>query len=314
MNIKMNLKTFFSDNIVVRLGKNTFSNWSDDGAPSMAAALSYYTVFSMAPLCVIAIGIAGLLFSKDAAQGQLFSQIRGLVGDQGAQAIQGLLTTQTVQNSSALATIIGFIIVLIGATGVFSELQTSLNKIWKVKPEKISGVKAFLKNRLLTFAMVLSVGFLLMVSLLASAILAGVEKYLQGLLPGGAGVWQVANFGLSFLVITFLFGLIFKVLPDAEIKWKEVWLGALITALLFTIGKTLIGLYLGKSGVATTFGAAGSLVIVLSWVYYSSQILFVGAEFTKAHSEIRDIKTVQKNKAAPKVMLNPTLTGHLSKG
>jgi membrane protein len=271
--------------LVKDLVRETLSEWSKDKASRLAAALSYYTIFSVAPLLVIAIAVAGLVFGRKAATDQIVYEIRGLVGDQGAQVIQTILQNASKTSSGVLATIIGIVTLLIGASGAFGQLQDSLNTIWEVKPKSGRGVKGVLRDRFLSFSMVVVIGFLLMVSLVLSAFLSGVGKYLSGQLPMSSVVMQAINFGISFAVTTLLFALIFKVLPDAYIRWRDVWVGAAVTALLFSLGRFLIGLYLGRSSVSSAYGAAGSLVVLLLWVYYSAQILFLGAEFTQVYAK-----------------------------
>lgn len=263
------------------LVKETFREWSEDKASRLAAALSYYTIFSVAPLLIIAIAVAGLVFGKEAATEQIVGEIQGLVGKQGAEAIQEVLKNASDTGAGVMATLIGVGTLLLGASGAFAQLQASLNTIWEVKPKKGRGIKGMLRDRFLSFSMVLVIGFLLLVSLILSAVLAGVGKYISGVLPMSSAVLQVVNFAISFGVTTFLFALIYKVLPDATVRWRDVWVGAAVTALLFSLGRFLIGLYLGRSSVSSAYGAAGSLVVLLLWVYYSSQILFLGAEFTQ---------------------------------
>ena len=264
--------------------KETFSEWSKDKASRLAAALSYYTIFSVAPLLIIAIAVAGLVFGREAATHQIEGQARGLLGEQGAQAIQTILENTGKTGAGVMATIIGVNTLLIGASGAFAQLQESLNTIWEVKPRAGRGVKGMVRDRFLSFSMVLVIGFLLLVSLVLSAVLAGVGKYISDLLPLSSLMMQGVNFGISFGVTTFLFALIFKVLPDAYIRWRDVWVGAAVTALLFSLGRFLIGLYLGRSSISSAYGAAGSLVVLLVWVYYSAQILFLGAEFTQVYA------------------------------
>ncbi len=261
--------------------KETFSEWSKDKASRLAAALSYYTIFSVAPLLIIAIAVAGLVFGREAATHQIEGQVRGLLGEQGAQAIQTIVENASKTGAGVVATLVGVVTLLMGASGAFAQLQESLNAIWEVKPKQGRGVKGILRDRFLSFSMVLVIGFLLLVSLVLSAVLAGVGKYLAGILPISSVVMQIVNFGISFAVTTLLFALIFKVLPDAYIRWRDVWVGAAFTALLFSLGRFVIGLYLGRSSVSSAYGAAGSLVVLLVWVYYSAQILFLGAEFTQ---------------------------------
>jgi len=272
----------------IQLLKETAKEWSEDKVPLYAAALAYYTVFSLAPLLLIAIAIAGVVFGEEAARGQLDSQIQGLVGQEGATAIQTMIqNTQQPGSGGIIASIIGVITLLFGASGVFGQLQESLNAIWEVKPKPNRGWKSFLQARFLSFAMVVVIGFLLLVSLVLSAVLSGISSFLGDRVPGFAAVGQGLNFLISFAVITGLFASIYKFLPDVKVPWKNLWVGSAVTALLFNIGKYLIGLYLGNSSVSSTYGAAGSLVVLLIWVFYSAQILLIGAEFTQVYSRFR---------------------------
>ena len=265
--------------------KQTASEWMEDDAPSLGAALAYYTVFSLAPLMTIAIAIAGFFFGKEAAQGQIFDELRGLLGKEGGKAVEEMVQSAGAQPTAGIvATIISVIILLFGASGVFGQLQASLNKMWGVKPKPGRGVLGMIKDRLLSFGFTLVVGFLLLVSLMLTAGVALMANWLGGLMPGSETLAQILNLGLSLVMITLLFAMIFKFLPDAKIAWRDVWIGAFLTALLFTIGKFALGIYLGKSGVASSYGAAGSLIVLLLWVYYSSQILFFGAEFTQVYA------------------------------
>jgi membrane protein len=268
----------------LELFKDTFSNWNKDHAPRLGAALAYYTVFSLGPLLIIVIAIAGLVFGAEAAQGQIVGQMQGLVGEQGAVFIQAAIESASQPRSSVIASVIGIVTLLLGALGVFAQLQDALNVIWDVTPKPDRGWRGLIEDRLLSFSMILVVGFLLLVSLLASTALAAFFKYVGGVVPMTAVVAEGVNFFVSFAVITLLFALIFKYLPDARIAWSNVWIGAAMTALLFTIGKVILGIYLGNSAVSSAYGAAGSLVVVLVWVYYSAQILFFGAEFTKVYA------------------------------
>jgi membrane protein len=263
------------------LAKESVSQWSDDYAPSMGAALAYYTVFSIAPLLVIAIAVAGFFFGADAARGEIFAQLRGLIGDDGAVAIQGLVKSASETGKGTFAAIAGIVTLLLGATTVFGELQSDLDRIWDAPKAEQSGLWGLLRGRLLSFGMILGIGFLLLVSLVLSAALSAAGHFWDSRFAGWELVLQVVNFIVGFAIVTGLFAMIYKLLPRCDIGWKDVWIGAIVTSLLFSIGKLLIGLYLGKSGVASGFGAAGSLVIVLLWVYYSSQIFLLGAEFTK---------------------------------
>lgn len=272
----------------VRLIKGTFAEWKEDNVPVLAAALAYYTVFSLAPLLLIAIAIAGAVFGEEAARGELVRQIQGLVGKEGAEAVQAMIQNADKPNSGgAIATVIGVILLMFGASGVFGQLQSALNTIWEVKPKPGQGIRSFLVSRFLSFAMVLVIGFLLLVSLLLSSILVAASHFFDSLMPGLPVLGQVINFLISFGVITVLFASIYKFLPDVEIPWKNLWMGAAVTAVLFNIGKFAIGLYLGNSSVGSAYGAAGSLVVVLIWVFYSAQILLIGAEFTQVYSKYR---------------------------
>jgi membrane protein len=269
---------------VVELFKSASADWSEDKATRLAAALAYYSIISMAPLLIVLLGIVGAVFGREAATGQIAGQIQTLVGEQSAQAIQDIISNASNPTTGLLSAIVGTIILLLGASGVFGALQDGLNTVWEVQAKPKRGIIGLIKDRFLSLAMVLGVGFLLLVSLVISAALSALGKYFGGVLPLDSTVLQVANSIVSFGVITFLFALIFKILPDVEITWNDVWIGAGITALLFTIGKLLIGLYLGRSTVGTAYGAAGSLVVILIWIYYSSQILFFGAEVTQVYA------------------------------
>jgi membrane protein len=264
--------------------KQVFGDWMDDRAPRLGAALSFYTIFSIAPLIIIVIAIAGMWFDKQAVRDHLFAQLGSLVGTEGAKGISALLEASNKPREGAMASVLAVITLVFGATGVFAQLQDALNSIWEVKPKPGRGVRAFLRQRLLSFAAVLGIGFLLLVSLVISAGLAAAGKWFEGSLPGGSAVWQVINFVISFLVVAALFAFMFKYLPDVKVAWRDVWLGGVLTAVLFTVGKFALGMYLGRSSATSAYGAAGSLVIVLLWVYYSAQILFLGAEFTQVYA------------------------------
>ena len=264
--------------------KVAVSSWVDDYAQSMGAALAYYTLFSIAPLLLIVISLAGLIFGVDAARGEIVGQLQGLVGKPGAEAVLSLLNSVSKPAESAAAAVIGGILLLIGATTVFIELQDALDRIWRAPKRKKSGIWRFLRGRLLSFGMIMGIGFLLMVSLVISAGLAVLGRSWGPLFQNWEIVANVINFLASFAIITTVFAMIYKVIPRAKVVWADVWIGAAVTALLFTIGKFLIGLYIGKSGLTSVFGAAGSLVVVLVWVYYSAQIFLMGAEFTWAYA------------------------------
>ncbi len=259
--------------------------WVDDYAQSMGAALAYYTMFSLAPLLLIVISIAGLVFGEDAARGEIFGQLRGLLGPPVALAVQGLIESVNQPAESVTATVIGIVLLLIGATSVFGELQSSLDRIWRAPARaRSSGIWRLVRTRLLSFGMILGAGFLLIVSLVASASLAALQKWWGPLFSGGAIVASAIELALGFVLATLVFAMIYKIMPRVRIHWKDVWVGAMVTAILFTAGKYVIGVYIGKSGVSTGFGAAASLVVLLVWVYYSAQIFLLGAEFTWAYS------------------------------
>lgn len=288
----MTVRTIFS------LLQATFTEWQKDKAPTLAAALAFYTVFSLAPLLIIVIATAGLVLGQEAAQGQLVSQLQSLVGKDGAETIQDLVVNASHPQSGIIATILGVATLLWGATSVFTNLKDALNLIWNVETPRHSGIMGFLRDRVLSFAMILSIGFLLLVSLVISAVLAGVSQWLNGVLQVPVGVWQFVDFIVSFGVVTLLFALIYKFLPDVKLAWTDVWVGAAITAILFTIGKSLIGLYIGSTSVASAYGAAGSFVIVLLWINYSAQILFLGAEFTQVWTERYGSRKLAKRQAS----------------
>jgi membrane protein len=263
------------------LVKRTVQRFFAKDTFEMGAALAYYTVFSLAPLVLVAISIAGLVFGREAASGRISEQISDAVGPTVADAIQKTLESTRNSGGSTAASIIGIAILLFGASGVFVQLQNSLNTIWEVPAKATGGVWGFIRTRLLSFAMVLGIGFLLLVSLIISTVLTAMSNYLA---PGQTAVFVVINQAISFLVITALLAAIFKYLPDTHVAWRHVWIGAAVTAVLFIVGKFLIGLYLAKGSVASAYGAAGSLVVILVWVYYASQILLFGAQFTQVHA------------------------------
>jgi membrane protein len=269
----------------IPLLKETYKRWRDHQAPRLGASVAFYTLLSLAPLLVLTAAVIALVFSKEAAHRDLVDQARQMMGARGADIVNSLLANAQQPSSGIFASIVAFLILLFGASGVFIELRSALNTIWEVKPQAGAGWKSMLKERLFSFGMVLSIGFLLLVSLLLSAALAFVGKFFGQLIPIPPAVLEAANFVLSFAVITALFALMFKFVPSVHISWKNVQIGALGTALLFTIGKLLLGLYLGKASVGSAYGAAGSLVAVIVWVYYSAQIFFFGAEFTRVFSD-----------------------------
>jgi len=280
----------------------TFFEWYADRAPRLGAALAFYTVFALAPALILIIALAALLLGQEAAQSQIISQVEDLAGNAGAQAVQAAIESARSAGGSLLATGLGALTLLFGLWGVFGELQDALNTIWGVTTAPGRGLIGVIKKRFWSFTMVVGIGFLLLVSLAASAWLAALGKFFSRLLPLPAAMMETANGLLSFVVITFMFAVIYKLLPDVRIAWRNVWTGAAVTAVLFTIGKTLIGLYLGRSTVGSVYGAAGSLIVILLWVYYSAQIVFFGAEFTKVYSRRFGTVVVPDPTAVPLTM------------
>lgn len=272
--------------------------WVDDQAMGQAAALSYYALFSIAPLIVIALAVTGSVFDAEASRQQIYSTFEDLIGPSGAQGVQSLVESAAVnQRAGFIATVIGLVTLLVGATTVFGQLQDSLNRIWKVESIPGSGFRQLLRQRVLSFSMVLVIAFLLLVSLLLSAAISGIGKFFSDTLPGGALLWQLSEIGFSFGVTTLLFAALYKILPDVKLRWRNVWSGAFITAIFFTTGKFLIGLYLGKSSVTSAYGVGGSLMVFLVWAYYSSAIVLYGAEFAHARQQLRGVKLAPKRGA-----------------
>lgn len=272
--------------LVVSLLKQTAEEWLAHNAPRMGAAIAFYTVSSLAPLLIIAIGVAALFFGQQAAEGQIVSQMQSLVGQSGAEALQAMLAGARRHSSGALPTAIGLATLFVTSTGLFVEMQDDLNTVWDAKPKPDqSSVRALLRSRILSFGLVLGVGFLLLVSLIISAVLSALDGSLSRLVPSYPRLLQLTNQLISFFIVSLLFAMMYKVLPDAKIAWRDVIIGSAFTALLFTLGKFLIGLYLGHSFVASAYGAAGSFVIILVWIYYSSLLFFFGAEFTQVYSK-----------------------------
>lgn len=263
------------------LTRDAVMAWFADFAPSMGAALAYYTIFSLAPMLVIVIAIAGFFFGQEAAQGEIVMQLRDIVGTTAATAVEGLLKSASEPGQGIIAATLGIATLVIGATAVFAELQSALDRIWKIPPDNKGGIAGLLRKRLLSFGMVMGLGFMLLISLVLSAVLAALGKWWSSMLGGWTIVLEGLNVSVSFAIVTGLFAMIYKFMPRASIPWRDVWVGAIVTALLFTIGKFIIGLYLGKASIASSFGAAGSLVVLLAWVYYSAQIFLLGAEFTR---------------------------------
>lgn len=263
------------------LCKQSVASWRADYAPSMGAALAYYTVFSVAPLILIVISVVGLVFGRDEARGEISAQLSGLMGDDGARAVQSMLEALNKPAQGIFATLVGIVLLLVGATTVFGELQDALDRIWRAPARNEGGgIFGLMRARLLSFSMIMGIGFLLMVSLVASAALAALGEWWAPIFGGWATLAQGVNFVFSFLMVTVVFAMIYKIMPRVSVQWRDVWVGATVTAVLFTIGKHLIGLYIGKTSLASGYGAAGSLVVVLVWVYYSAQIFLLGVEFT----------------------------------
>ena len=267
------------------LTKESVIAWRADHASSMGGALAYYTLFSIAPILVIAIAVAGFFFGEEAARGEILVQLRGMLGDDGAAAVQGLLESARRPEQGLLATVAGVLLLIVGATTVFAELQMDLDRIWKIPAaEQKGGLWGLLRSRLLSFGLILALGFLLLVSLIFSAALAALGQWWGSYFDGWDTVLEMVNFIVALAITTGLFAMIYKLLPSVEIAWRDVWIGAAVTALLFALGKTLIGIYIGRSSVASGFGAAGSFVVLLIWVYYSTQIFLLGAEFTGVYA------------------------------
>ncbi|MBI1294138.1 YihY family inner membrane protein [bacterium] len=264
--------------------KASFKEWREDDTNQLAAALSYYTAVSIAPLLIFVLLLMGLFMGGGQASDQLVSQLQAVFGEEGSAFIQTIVDNADQPTVGSIAGILSLLTLIWGSTNVFAHLQKALNAVWDVKVKPDAGIKQTLRKRLLTFTMVLGIGFLLAVSLVLSSALSVLTNTLSGALPGTDLLWQVLDFVISVGVLTLLFAAIYKILPDVEIKWRDVWLGALLTALLFTIGKLLLGIYFGRAGIGSTYGAAGSVIIFLLWVYYSSMILFFGAEMTQVYA------------------------------
>jgi membrane protein len=269
---------------ILALFKRTYSDWDDDNAPRLGAALAFYTILSISPLVILVLAIVSLIFNRSSAQAHLLSQARSLVGMEGASTIQSLLEAGKRASTGMIASFMGLLTLVFGASGVFSELRSALNLIWDVKPKAGSGIWQMLRERIFSFGMVVSIGFVLLASLLASAALDAVTKFFSGLIPISPFVLAILDFVVSVTGIAILFGLILKYVPETKVQWSEVRVGAIATALFFTIGKVLLGLYLGKTTPGSPYGAAGSLVVMVIWVYYSAQIFYFGAEFTHVYA------------------------------
>lgn len=290
----------------------SISEWSRHKASRLGASLAFYTLLSLTPLLLIAVSVGGLAFGEKAAEGHVLDEIRGLIGPQGAAGVQALLAGTRHTGGGILATSLGLVTLLFGASGVLIELRDALNTIWEVQAPQLPGLRTIvqmIKDRLFSFALVLAIGFLLLVSLVVNAIIAAAGTYFESFLPAPEPVLHLANSLLSFLIITGLFAAIYKIMPDVRIEWRDVLLGAAVTSLLFTIGKLLIGLYLGKASFASTYGAAASVVILIVWVYYSGQVFFFGAEFTKTFATRYGSQPAGQSSAngAPKTPPGPRL-------
>ncbi len=272
------------ENPVVVLLKETAAGWDEDNVPRLAAALAYYTLLSIAPLIVLAVAITGLAFGEEAARQHISGELAGVVGGGAATAIQSIAANARAPGTGIVSLIIGIVVLLFGASGVFGELQGALNTVWQVAPKPGRGIVGVIKDRFFSFTLVVGVAFLLLVSLVVSAGLTWVGQVFEHSLPGGALLWQMLNFCISLAVVTALFAVMFKMLPDVHVKWRDTWVGAAVTAGLFTLGKFGLGFYLGSAGVSSAYGAAGSIVALVIWVYYSSQVVLVGAEFTEAYA------------------------------
>ena len=258
--------------------------WWDDDVPRLGASLAYYTLFAIAPVLLVATAIAGMVFGAEAVRGEVVGQLDQLIGREGARAVQSLLEGANQRQSGIVATVVGSVAFLVAATGAFLELQAALNTIWRVKPNPAVNLRAFVFDRLRSFGLVVAIGFLLMVSLAVTAALAAFGGWLSGRSPGIPLVWSGVTVLVSLVVTAALFALLYRVLPDVRLRWRDVSVGAVVTAVLFTVGQQFIGLYLGRSSVASSYGATGSVMILLLWVYYSCQILLLGAEFTRAYA------------------------------
>jgi membrane protein len=276
-----------------------FTDWQKDKAARLAAALAFYTALSIAPLLVIIIAIAGLVLGQDEAKGEILRELSATIGGDTAHTVDSMIEGANKPRSGIVATLAGVVVLLFGASGVFAELQSALNSIWNVEPKPRSGFWGLIRERFLSFAMVIVLAFLLLVALILNSALSIVGNWMQTNLPGGTALWQMVTLVVSFGVATVTFVLIFKFLPDARIAWRDVWIGSLVTAALFTLGKFLLGVYIGRAGVASTYGAAGSVMVLLIWVYYSSQIVFLGAELTQVYARMYGSRIVASDDARP---------------
>jgi len=280
------METRITLNVAWKILKDTFNSFLEDRALKLSASLSYYTVFSLAPLLLLMISLAGVFFGREAIQGQIFVEINGLIGNEAASQIQEIIRNMELSGKTSIALIIGGITLIIGATSVFGEIQDSINIIWRVKAKPKRGWIKILKDRLLSSSLIVGLGFLLIVSLIVNGLLVALSEWLRHYFPDiTIIIFQIGNILISFLVIMTLFGVIFKVLPDAKIAWKDVKAGAFFTACLFLLGRFLIGFYIDATSTGSAYGAAGSLIVILVWVYYTAAILYFGAEFTRVYAE-----------------------------
>lgn len=280
------------------LMKETVSQWSEDEASRLAASLALYTLLSIAPLLVIAIAVAGLVLGDEAARGQIGGQIASVVGPQAGASIESLVANAKTPSSGIISSVVGIVVGLFGASGVFGELQSALNKIWEVKPRPGRGLRGLIRDRFFSFSMVMGVAFLLLVSLVVSAALATISGFFEGAIELPV-LWEALNVLVNLAVTSLLFALIFKLVPDVKIAWRDVWVGGVVTALLFSIGRVALGWYVGRSATVSPFGAAGSLVALIVWVYYSAQILFFGAEFAQVYASRYGSRIVPSDNAVP---------------
>lgn len=283
------VKTFLS--LLIKSGKG----WSDDKVTVWSAALSYYTVFSLAPLVLIIVSIAGLVLGRQAVQGELMGQLSGILGESGSSFVQKTVEHSANTSANIISAVISVVTLILGATGVFGQLKQTLNVIWGIETKKSNGILGIIRDRILSVSMILVIGFLLIISLVASSVISLIQTYFASYLPFPSSIIELINFLVSYALIAVLFSLIYKILPDVQTKWRYVLVGGALTSLLFTIGKTLLGIYIGSSSVTSTYGAAASLVVILIWVYYASQILFFGAEFTKYYA-LEHEKTIRPSK------------------
>src|SRR3954452_3678211 len=285
----------------LQITKQTFSEFSEDNVLRLSAALAYYSIFSLGPLLIIIVGVAGIVLGQSGAESvrhQIQDALQSLLGPQSAKVVESMMSNQT-KSGGIVTTVVGVVTLLLGASGVFGQLQDALNTIWGVKAKPGIGIWGFLRHRFLSFGMVLGIGFLLLISMVLTTALSAIMKNMGGLLPMSEAVAHTVNFVVSFGVIPLLFAIMFKFLPDVKVRWSDVWAGAVLTSLLFTIGKFLLGLYLGRASTTSSYGAAGSVVLILLWVYYASIIIFLGAEFTQVYAKARGHKTEPKKYAVP---------------